>query len=79
MSGAGLPADIPLRILVPWGQSEGGAFISDGPMGDNISVAPYSSTTLPVMWAALTIAVVFGSGSGKTERGLLIAPGERQT
>ena len=51
-----------------------------GPTGGNISVGPYSSTAPPVM-GSLTIAAVFefGSGSGKTERGPLIVPGERQT
>src|SRR5262249_25445208 len=51
-----------------------------GPTGGNISVGPYSSTAARDV-GSLTIAVVFefGSGSGNTERGPLIVPGERQT
>src|SRR6202023_3365005 len=65
------------------------------PTGDNISVGPYSSTGVPLMWAArmpswsqrsrafsgfrVRYIFEFGSGSSKAERGPLIVPDQRQT
>src|SRR6516225_450416 len=51
------------------------------PTGDNISAGPYSSTAAPVKWSLYRYpgCFEFGSGSGKTERGALLGPGQRQT
>src|ERR1700730_307221 len=65
------------------------------PTCGNISVGPYSSTAVPLMWSGEDPTPIptksglprfnvrqifeFGSGSGKAEHGALIVPSERQT